>query len=210
MPTQDAADGNTGQPVPNTTLQVGGSDGTDLRTFATDASGNQIVVGPVASGVVVGGNPVLAAGYDGKYTQTLLTDGSGQMKVVGAVASGVLVGGDPVLVAGYDGYYTRTLATDSTGQLKVLVENSPAVLTLDQTVSGTITALDAVVGAPGGGGQMVTAASTAGSLVALNVAGVSSWAITIGSSGSLKVQRWHLQAPAEMRLACGHGVTVYS
>jgi hypothetical protein len=61
----------------------------------------------------------------------------------------------------------------------VAISNTPSVLTLDQTVTGTITAIDSVVAAPGNGGQMVTGASTAGSLVALNVSGVSAWSMAI-------------------------------
>jgi hypothetical protein len=37
--TSDAADGATGSVVPSHTTQIGGSDGTDLRTLATDSSG---------------------------------------------------------------------------------------------------------------------------------------------------------------------------
>jgi hypothetical protein len=52
-------------------------------------------------------------------------------------------------------------------------------LSLDTTASGQITALDAVVAAPGGAGQMVSGASTAGSLIALNCAGTASWSAAI-------------------------------
>lgn len=40
IPTTDKADGTTGTAVPGTTMQVGGSDGTNLRTLKTDTSGN--------------------------------------------------------------------------------------------------------------------------------------------------------------------------
>jgi hypothetical protein len=46
LPVTDSSDGTAGSAVPALTLQVGGSDGTDLRTFKTDTSGN-IVVTPV-------------------------------------------------------------------------------------------------------------------------------------------------------------------
>ena len=39
QPTKDGADGTSGSASPSQTLQIGGSDGTDLRTLATDSSG---------------------------------------------------------------------------------------------------------------------------------------------------------------------------
>jgi hypothetical protein len=39
LPTQDVSDGTPGGAVPGTAIQVGGSDGTDLRPLATDSTG---------------------------------------------------------------------------------------------------------------------------------------------------------------------------
>jgi hypothetical protein len=83
LPTQDSSDGTPGSTAPATALQTGGVDPDgNLESFATDLTGRQIVVGPEANGVIVGGSPVLVAGYDGTYTRTLLTDSNGQLKVL--------------------------------------------------------------------------------------------------------------------------------
>jgi hypothetical protein len=49
-------DGASGSAVPNSTLQVGGSDGTDLRTFATDSSGQVKVLVENTPAVSVSGS----------------------------------------------------------------------------------------------------------------------------------------------------------
>lgn len=58
MAVKDFADGTPGSAVPTVTTLVGGSDGTNLRTFKTDTSGDLFVVGNVASGASDSGNPV--------------------------------------------------------------------------------------------------------------------------------------------------------
>lgn len=42
LPVTDSADGATGSVVPSNTIQVGGSDGTNLRTLSTDTTGKLI------------------------------------------------------------------------------------------------------------------------------------------------------------------------
>ena len=74
-------------------VQIGGSDGTDIRTLLTDASGRQEVVGATSSGSAVTGNPVLIAGSDGTDARTLSTDASGHPIVVGDGTAGSPAGG---------------------------------------------------------------------------------------------------------------------
>lgn len=52
---RDFSNGTTGSAVPTVTSQVGGSDGTNLRTLKTDTSGQLVVVGPGTAGVLSGG-----------------------------------------------------------------------------------------------------------------------------------------------------------
>ena len=74
-------------------VQIGGSDGTDIRTLLTDASGRQVVVGAAASGAALAGNPVLIAGSDGTDTRSLTTDASGHPVIVGDGTAGSPAGG---------------------------------------------------------------------------------------------------------------------
>jgi hypothetical protein len=114
-----------GVAAPPTALQMGGTDGTNLRAILTDASGRQEVVGAAANGAAVAGNPVLIAGSDGANARTVLTDASGRPEVVGAAASGSAAVGNPVLTAGIDGSgNARTLLTDATGRLIMIAEKA--------------------------------------------------------------------------------------
>lgn len=65
-------EGAAGNPVPPTTIQVGGTDGTNLRALVTDTSGRVVMVGAAADGAAVAGNPVLVAGYDGTNARRLV------------------------------------------------------------------------------------------------------------------------------------------
>lgn len=75
LATQDGADGTTGSAVPSLAIQVGGTDGTNLRAIATDTSGNQKVVGNVADGTADSGNTVKVGGV---FDSTLPTYTNGQ------------------------------------------------------------------------------------------------------------------------------------
>jgi hypothetical protein len=70
-----------GAPPSGDPVQIGGSDGTDIRTIATDSSGHPIAVGGAASGSVQVGNSIPAAGNDGTDVRTLKTDTSGDLFV---------------------------------------------------------------------------------------------------------------------------------
>lgn len=50
LPTKDTSDGTPGSAVPAIAIQVAGSDGTNLRTIATDASGNAKIIGTGSAG----------------------------------------------------------------------------------------------------------------------------------------------------------------
>ena len=130
----------TGTAVPSKSVQIGGSDGADIRTLATDAGGQAKVLVENTPSVTVSGTPNVAI--------TSPVDGSGyvevDVKTIGTVntidqnllntiaATGAAVPSKSVQIAGSDGTDIRTLATDAGGQAKVLVENTPAV-----TISGT-------------------------------------------------------------------------
>jgi hypothetical protein len=131
QPTKDAADGTSGSASPSQTLQIGGSDGTDLRTLATDSSGQLKVLvenTPPVSGTVT-------AEIEGHAGATL------------DAAPGTVSPTNAIFVGGSDGTNLRAVATDTSGQVKVLVENSPSVSVSNfpatQPVSGTVTAAQA-------------------------------------------------------------------
>jgi hypothetical protein len=90
LPTQDVSDGTPSSAAPTKAIQVGGTDGTNLRAILTDALGRIEAVGAAASGALVGGNPVYVAGFDGTYTQGLYTDSMGQLRVL--IENSVIVG----------------------------------------------------------------------------------------------------------------------
>ena len=74
LPVSDITNGTPGSAAPALAQQVGGTDGSNLRTIATDTSGNQKVVGNVASGAADSGNPIKIGGI---YNSTLPTFTSG-------------------------------------------------------------------------------------------------------------------------------------
>jgi len=72
-----------GSAAPASALQVGGSDGTNLRILSTDTGGRLRLVGAVADGAAAAGvNPVIVAGVDGAGdTQQLNVDTAGRLQV---------------------------------------------------------------------------------------------------------------------------------
>lgn len=78
---QLASEAATGTAVPSTAVQMGGSDGVNLRPFFTDSSGRQIVIGAAANGAAVTGNPVLVAGSDGTNARSIRTATDGTVRV---------------------------------------------------------------------------------------------------------------------------------
>jgi hypothetical protein len=131
LPTEDVSDGVPGVTAPITAIQAGGTDGTDLRAFATDTNGNQKVIGPALNGAKIAINPmypVLFGGYDGNYIHNILTDGSGRISVDLFGNAGSVLDGTPgsavpaaaLQIAGSDGANLRTVATDTLGNVKVL------------------------------------------------------------------------------------------
>lgn len=115
--------------VPGSALQVAGSDGTDLRTLLTDATGKLQVADAGLTGV--SGTPNAAApakavqvgGSDGTDLRVVLTDATGRVLSIDQVlklaigAPAAAAPADAVQVAGSDGTDLRTLRTDGTGAL---------------------------------------------------------------------------------------------
>jgi hypothetical protein len=110
----DATIATTGTAVPAKTLQTGGSDGTDIRTFATDTGGRQQVLLYDASG-----NPITSANALPVYiplshfpiTVTEATlDGTITATGAAAPVSALQIGGS-------DGTDLRAVATDASGKL---------------------------------------------------------------------------------------------
>lgn len=83
----------TGSAVPTHTLQVGGSDGTDLRTLLTDTSG-RVILGPSTQGI-------------GAVTEASIDDATS--------ATGSAVPAKTIQVGGSDGTDLQTLLTDTDG-----------------------------------------------------------------------------------------------
>ena len=87
------------------------------------------VVGPVADGIAVSGNPVRIGGKDsGGLTQDVMTDTDGTLFVGGRNANGNSIGAGalPVIVAGSDGANIRTLRTDVAGNQQVVAQGVDA------------------------------------------------------------------------------------
>lgn len=139
-----------GQRIPESAVQVAGSDGTDTRVLLTDAAGKLQVTAaafPAVYGAPGAAAPVDAlqvAGTDGTDLRALLTDAAGrqltidQLLKLAIAALGGTVPADAVLVAGSDGVHLQALSVGTTGVL----------LTDDQTISAMIahfgTALPAI------------------------------------------------------------------
>ncbi len=76
-----------GSAVSGAPVLVAGSDGTDVRTMATDTSGRQEVVGAASSGSAVSGNPILVGGSDGTDARSLKTDALGNLSMGQGISS---------------------------------------------------------------------------------------------------------------------------
>lgn len=113
----ERANGGT---VPYRGVQMGVSDGTNLRYALGDTGGRQIIVGAAADGAAVTGNPVLIGGDDGTNAQSIAVDTSGRLTIVGAAADGAAAAGNPVLMAGSDGSNAETILVDSTGRQVII------------------------------------------------------------------------------------------
>jgi len=75
----NAAVGAIGAAIEAGAVQVGASDGTNIRALLADTSGRQRVVGAGANGAAVAGDPVLIAGSDGTNARILKTDATGAL-----------------------------------------------------------------------------------------------------------------------------------
>jgi hypothetical protein len=108
---------------------------------STAANLNAQVVGNVASGSAVSGNPVRVGGSDGTNVRNILTDTSGRLIVGGAAAAGAAVAGNPVLMGASDGTNAQTLRSSTTTpagtEQGLITRNIPSGT---QAVSGTVTA----------------------------------------------------------------------
>ena len=112
-----------GSPPSGDPVLIAGSDGTDVRTILTSATGQVEIAGSVtatnpsvsATGSAVPADATMVGGSDGTDLRALATDTSGRQEVVGAAAGGAAVAGNPVLVGGSDGTDARTLLTDKQG-----------------------------------------------------------------------------------------------
>jgi hypothetical protein len=79
-----------GASAPSQANLMGGSDGTNLRSFLVDSSGRLLVIprGPVSAGfTLTGQNPIPVGGSDGTNARFLLTDTSGRLIIVAAIAA---------------------------------------------------------------------------------------------------------------------------
>lgn len=98
------SEGQADSAAPFDTTQVGGTDGTNLRAIATDTSGNQKIVGSVASATSDSGNPVKTGAI---FNSTLPTITNGQRVDSQADANGRHI----VLSVPSDGYKATYNAT---------------------------------------------------------------------------------------------------
>jgi hypothetical protein len=150
----------------NNPVLVGGSDGTDVRSMATDTSGRVEVVGAAATGAALAGNPVLVAGSDGTDARNLATDSSGRVEVIGGAAAGSAIAGNPVLVGGSDGTNARAISTDTSGR---------TIMVGAATTGAAVAGAPVLIGGSDGTDARSLATSTTGNaLVAGDVAAGSS------------------------------------
>ena len=116
----------------NTVLITGGSDGTNYQQLNVDTSGALNVVGRVADGEAITGDPLTTGGLfetgggsavDSGDITHLALDAYGRIIAVGQVADGDTIDANafPVLMAGQDGTNVQSLLTDTSGRLIVNV-----------------------------------------------------------------------------------------
>ena len=158
-------DAATGAAVPANAIMVGGTDGTDLRAFSVNSSGQQVVVGAGTAGSGSGGVLSIqgvASGVTVPITGTItaVTTITNPVTVVGDAASGSAVAGNPVLVAGQDGTDARTLLTSNTGQLHVVADTGSTTAVTQATAAN----LNATV-VPGGSAIFEVSPTTAANTV---------------------------------------------
>jgi hypothetical protein len=102
----------TGSALASDPVLVGGSDGTDVRNIATNASGQVVTVGAGTAG----------------------TPATGVATVQGSTATGSALASDPLLVAGSDGTDVRNISTDAGGRT-IPGQNCTSVINIAQTTS---------------------------------------------------------------------------
>lgn len=140
-----ASEGTTGSATPFQTIQIGGSDGTNLRTFATDTSGNQKIIGSVASASTDSGNPIKTGSV---FNSTLPTVTTGQRVDSQADSNGrhivtnaPLDGSKPTYSASATSLATAATATDIftiSGSASKTIRITRIALTLTTTAGSGI------------------------------------------------------------------------
>lgn len=171
MQTKDFADGTTGSAVPTTAIQIGGTDGTNLRAVTTDASGNQKIVGTVASAASDSGNPVKTGAV---FNSTLPTVTTGQRVDSQADLNGRLI----VASAPLDSY-KATYSSAATGLV-------PAVLPTDVvTIAGSASKTVRITRIS------VTLTTTAGSGIGLNILLIKRSALDTGGTSATQTNVPH-------------------
>lgn len=126
LPTQDRSDGTPGSAVPSIAIQVGGTDGSNLRALKTDSGGNLVVQGLGSNGSPAGG----VVSVQGVSSGTIIPTAD---KADGT--TGAAVPGFSMQVAGSDGTNLRTLKTDTAGNL---FTTSKTALTASSPTSATV------------------------------------------------------------------------
>ena len=166
-------EGVTGSGAPTHTLQVGGTDGTDLRTLATDATG--------ALKLAAGTNNI------GSVSEASIDASTG--------TAGTAVPAKTIQVGGTDGTDLRTLATDATGKLTLAsnVVNIADVAESAGTAFGAFTApytgtCKVIVGASAAANLSMTASGQTNELGALAAATWSSFTFPIIAGAAYSFQ----------------------
>lgn len=154
----------------------------------TTMGADEVVDGTLGT-VKVGFGKIMDGTLDG--TAKLKVTANNAAQVEGAIASGATNAANPVKVGGKYNSAGVTLTNGQGGDLQLSSKGELSTFSPDSAGSGTISAADAVVAAPGGVGATVTGASTAGSLVALQCqGGDSSWIMQVSGTFGGTVIYW--------------------
>jgi hypothetical protein len=161
LPVTDRADGSTGSAVPSLSIQVAGSDGTDLRTIATDSTGKLNINN-------ISGTVSLPTGAATSANQT---------SVIGSSSGGTAATSSELV----GGVYNSTLPALTTGQQAALqLDSNGRILTVpaEATTSGSIASNGNILQLPAG--AIPTLSPYSG--IILEISGT--WSATLTLTGS--------------------------
>lgn len=133
LPVRDFSDGSTGSAVPSSTQQVGGSDGTNLRTLSTDTTG-KLNINNISGTVALPTGAATSANQTNASQKTQVVDGSGNIQPAGDIGARAIFTSSKISLTG-SSPATATIGVSSGAVIAANANRKGLVIVNTSTIS---------------------------------------------------------------------------